>query len=512
MLLETEKENVCINQLIGQKKDEIIVEGDIIVNDIKPDVLSIISTSGIPCIYKKEVMDGKIKLDGSINTYIIYLADSADGNVRSLNTVLDFTSIIDINNSKDKMHACEKLNIKRIETKVLNGRKINIKIILEIETKVYSNEEVSVISKINNLDDIQMLNKENTINSLLGEGETKVYAKDTIKINEEDDFAEIMKVGVKITNEDIKISYNKALTKADIEVKLMYLTEDNKIKNVSIKIPVMGFIDMENISDDNICDVDYTIQNLIIKPNNQDLHSIYVEAEILIECSAYIVKNINLIEDLYSISENLNFNKEEILAMSDKKMIKDICKINEAISIPEIENNTLYNVQIDPTIINSTIKNGKTIVEGELNLEFMYQTTNGLDAKNIEVPFNFEIATNNIGSNCHIFSSVVVKKDDFTVNNGNIDMNVELELKINSFKNNKLNIIKEIETQDIKDKNIYSMIIYFVKPKDTLWKIAKEFKSTVEDIARINGIEDVNKINVGQQLYIPKFVKNRIAV
>lgn len=91
MLLETEKESVCINQLVGQKKDEIVVEGDVIVNDIKPDVLSIISTSGIPCIYKKEVMDGKIKIDGSINTYVIYLADSDTSSVRSLNTVLDFT-------------------------------------------------------------------------------------------------------------------------------------------------------------------------------------------------------------------------------------------------------------------------------------------------------------------------------------------------------------------------------------------------------------------------------------
>ncbi len=91
MLLETEKENVCINQIVGQKKDEIIVEGDVIVNDIKPDVLNIVSTSGIPCVYKKEVMDGKVRLDGSINTYIIYLADSDDSTVRSLNTVLDFT-------------------------------------------------------------------------------------------------------------------------------------------------------------------------------------------------------------------------------------------------------------------------------------------------------------------------------------------------------------------------------------------------------------------------------------
>ena len=45
---------------------------------------------------------------------------------------------------------------------------------------------------------------------------------------------------------------------------------------------------------------------------------------------------------------------------------------------------------------------------------------------------------------------------------------------------------------------------------DTLWKIAKKFRSTVEDIARVNGIEDENKIYVGQQLYIPKYIKKRI--
>ena len=91
MLLETEKENVCINKIVGQKIQEIEAEGDVIVNDVKPDVLSIVSTSGIPCIYKKEIMDGKIRVDGSVNTYIIYLADSDEARNRSLNTTIDFT-------------------------------------------------------------------------------------------------------------------------------------------------------------------------------------------------------------------------------------------------------------------------------------------------------------------------------------------------------------------------------------------------------------------------------------
>ena len=56
------------------------------------------------------------------------------------------------------------------------------------------------------------------------------------------------------------------------------------------------------------------------------------------------------------------------------------------------------------------------------------------------------------------------------------------------------------------DFNYHSVVIYFVQKGDTLWKIAKEFRSTVDKIVKINNIEDENKISIGQKLYIPKAV------
>ena len=512
MLLETEKENVCINQIVGQKKDEIIVEGDVIVNDIKPDVLNIVSTSGIPCVYKKEVMDGKVRLDGSINTYIIYLADSDDSTVRSLNTVLDFTGMIDIKNCESSMTASENISIKRIETKILNGRKINVKVILEVETKVYSNDNVQIVSNINNVEDIQILNNQKIVNSLVGEGSTRVYAKDTISIDNADDLAEIMKVRINIVDKDIKLSYNKVLAKADLETSILYLTEDNRIKNINTKIPIMGFVDIENISDNNNCDIDYKIKNFIIKPNGGDSHSIYIEAEIEIVCFAYETKNINLIEDLYGISSDLNFTQKQITTMVDKQNIKDICEIKEQVAVPDIGNNQLYNVQTTSNIQNVTIRNGKVIYEGEVNLEFLYESNNGVDSRNAQIPFNFEVNSDTINENCDIDTNIDIRRDDFVVNSGNISTTIELEFNINISRNDKINIIDEISMEENRDRNIYSMVIYFVKPGDTIWKIAKKFRSTVEDIIRVNNIEDGNKIYPGEQLYIPKFVKKAIAV
>lgn len=87
-----------------------------------------------------------------------------------------------------------------------------------------------------------------------------------------------------------------------------------------------------------------------------------------------------------------------------------------------------------------------------------------------------------------------------------IEANIDLEMSIDVSKIMEVKVIDDIEVTDGDDENIYSIVVYFVKPGDTLWNIAKKFKSTIQAIALVNGIDDENKINIGQQLFIPKFV------
>ena len=104
MTIETIRDSLCINQIVEQRKDSFIIEGDAIIPDVKPDILGTISTSGTVCIYKKEIQDGKIKIEGTINTYIMYLADSESNNIRSINTNLDFSQTINTEKAKINMN------------------------------------------------------------------------------------------------------------------------------------------------------------------------------------------------------------------------------------------------------------------------------------------------------------------------------------------------------------------------------------------------------------------------
>ena len=506
MAIETTRNNICVNHIIGQKTENFVVEGDSIIPDIKPDIIGQISTSGTVCIYKKELTEGKIRLDGGIDTYVMYLADGDKSSVRSVNVNLDFTQIIEMENVSSGMNLETNAKLKNIECKIINGRKINLKAFLEIDVKVTSTEELDIINEVNS-SGIQMLNENININSFIGGGSVKAYAKDTIVIDSIDNLAEIMKTDFNILNKDVKISYNKVLAKADLNLRIMYLTDDNRINSIESTIPIMGFVDIENVSEDNLCDTKYEIKNVILKPNNVEEHSIYVEVEVEISCGAYKTQDINIIQDLYSPTSNILFTKKQVQILQKIESTQNTCNIREKQIIPEIGSNKIYDVALNVEILKQTLLNDRILFEGELNLNYIFDSgNNSVDTKKTKIPFSFNLDFDGINQISNIETNIEIGMQNFVITeDGSIDVKVDILFNVTLIKNAMINVIDDINESENRDIESHSLVIYYVKNGDTLWNIAKRFRSTVDEIARINGIENVDRLNVGEQLFIPRY-------
>ena len=512
MVVETVNENLCINKLISSKKEIIMVEGDMIVPDSKPDVLNTICTSGVVCVYKKEVLDEKIRIDGNINTYIMYLADNEQDKVRGLSTSLDFAETIPAPNVNQEMECMLDVKIKSMESRVINGRKIGIKATLEVSYNIYSKDEMSIVSDIQNSQDMQMLKEETLVNSLVGSGMTKIYAKDTIPVNNVDNIAEILKVNVDICDKDVKVSYNKILTKAEAQVKVMYLTEDNRIATANTRIPIVGFIDIQDVNENNICDLNYEIKNMILKLNSIEEHSMYAEIEVEISAFAYEERRITFIKDLYSPAENLEYNKKQVTTMMSKKNMSGIMQIREKVEVEGLDNRNILDVEVNPMIENESKFSNKIMYEGSMELKFFLSSLDmQVDVRNVKIPFEYTMDGVEDGENANAMMDIEIMNQDFIIQEGNnVTANIDAKMDLQTYKTAKLDVMNEIQTTGEREEEDYSILMYIVKKDDTLWNIAKEFGSTVDDIARANGIEDENMIQPGQKLFIPKYVKSGI--
>ena len=72
MLVNMQTKNICLNKC--QINDEVSswIEQDIIVPDTKPDAIKIVNVLVTPYVSNYEILQGKIKIIGKLNYFIIY--------------------------------------------------------------------------------------------------------------------------------------------------------------------------------------------------------------------------------------------------------------------------------------------------------------------------------------------------------------------------------------------------------------------------------------------------------
>ncbi len=488
-----EKEIITINKKTASNTKIAQVSGDIIVPDIKPDIVSIVNTNGIAYIYKEEISTGRIRIEGNIDTYVVYLADNGEN--RSIQTTLTLTENIEDNAITENSFAKQKVVLEDIEAKVLNERKISIKGTVKIKSEVYEKTEVEINSNFEELKDIQKLKETLDVKSIVGTNKAKTSIKEDISVDANYEVAEILKTSVEISNLENKISFNKVLAKADANVKIIFLAEDGRIGIASSIIPIMSFIDMDKITDKNICNVDYNIRNMLFKLNSKEMHSVSCQIEFEVVCEAFENKTIEVIQDMYGIKSNIDFAKRDIEVETNNQELTDTINVNENFVVEDILN--ILDVDCCSKIIN-TNKSGNFYnheCELELNIYYEADNRNGLNVKTINIPFMIK---NEIEEGMDF----VFKKKEFTVNNETVNCDIDILYKKNNSSLKKINIIENVTCNELEEENDYKMCMYFVKPGDTIWKIAKNFRVCMNDIISVNNIENPDKINVGDRLYI----------
>lgn len=489
-----DKNNVVINKKIFNTSKSFEVVGDIIVPDIKPDIVNIINTNANSYIYKEDISEGKIRFDGNVDTYIVYLADNGEN--RSIQTTLNFIESIEDNTIVGNVNVKDKISIEAIEAKVLNERKISIKANLKLISEVYEKVEIEIPTNFDVDKDTQIRKETLEIKSIIGVNKVKTSIKEDISVDASIQVAEILKTNIEITNIENKISYNKVLAKADSNIKIIYLAEDGKINVVESKIPIMSFIDIDKVSDNNMCDVEYTIRNMLFKPNNSEMHSINCQIDFEVNCEVYESKTIDVIQDMYGLRNTIEFTKKDIQLELNSLPKEEITNLNERVLVEDILN--IYDVCVYPKVVSKNSSGGICNYECEVSLDIYYEADNrnGINVKNIKLPFmmKFEETDGDIEFN--------VTKKVFTVREENVDLDLQISARQENNNMKKISIIENVEIKEQEDESDYKMFMYFVKQGDTIWKIAKKFRVSMQEIIKLNSLENPDRINIGDVLYI----------
>lgn len=480
-------ETIDVNRKVLSNSKDLEITNEVIVPDVKPDIVNIIDTNGLVYINKQEISNGSFKLEGNTESTIIYL--SGEGDVRSIRANSEFTFKQESIEIKEDCMIKYDTQIIELSSKMLNERKVVVTAKLKIRYEIYEKSSVKFYNDFDNIEGLQKQEEVINLNSVIGYGTAKATIDEKIQVDSLDIISEILKVDINISNVESKMSYNKILAKGEANVCILYLTEDERIGKASGEFPVMNFIEIPNVKEDNICELDYKMQNIVLKFNNSDDHSFLCQAEFEIQAQVFEKRTVNIVKDLYSLKSDLEYTQSNIELELFDTAESEIIKIDEKFEIIDIKNVLDVDIKIDISNVNSPV--AKLKIYSESNQK------GGLIVKEFDVPImaKFESEKN---------YQINIKSKEFSLETNNVVVQAQIEVKQESCSFRKISMIQDVKVKESNNKDDYSVIVYFVKPNDTIWKIAKKFKVSPDTIIKINDLENPDLIYPGDKLYVLK--------
>ncbi|MGI6777160.1 MAG: DUF3794 and LysM peptidoglycan-binding domain-containing protein [Acetivibrionales bacterium] len=519
MSLELVREAIRLNQVIGSETSQTVVDSDIIVPDIKPDIAHILLLDGDVFVNSSEVIQNKVLINATINYRILYVPEDEVNSVKGINTSTDFSYSLDIADSEQGMKCRVKCDLEHLEYEILNGRKINVKAIVKVDGKVVNEVEYQVASDLVGLDNIQVLRGKYCINSYLGSSQEHCDINEILEIPlEKPTIKEILRTDVRISEKDVKLTENKVIAKGELNISTLYTGDDEQetIQFMEHGIPFTHIIDFPGINENSNCRVDYSISNLQFDPEEDgdgELRSIKAQATIVMSAEGYEDRDVEIISDAYSPDRRLDLEQkaidmEEIVEERMHQIaVKDVFEVQE--ENPEIQE--LLNVLCKSALSDYRVYDGKVIIEGVVNNNVLYLPENSEQPVSCgikEIPFEEEIHIPVLGKEMHCDVDLSVEHCNYSLQSARrVEIRAMIKAAVKVSRRIEVPLLDSVEEIELDERSLDerpSVIIYFTQPGDTLWSIAKRYFTTVDDLRRANNLGEGDTAVAGQQVIIPR--------
>ncbi|HEX2945343.1 MAG TPA: SPOCS domain-containing protein [Clostridia bacterium] len=519
MSLDLIREAVRLNQPIGEDTTQAIVENDIIVPDIKPDIARILLLDGDAFVNGVETASDKINISGTVRYKILYISDDPEQPVKSINTSSGFRYTMDIPDARQGMQSRVKCDIEHLEYDILNSRKVNVKAILNLHGRVSSPIEQYITRDFSGIEDVQVLRSTISVNSYIGECSVGCPVRETLELPAgKPTVLEILRNDAKVSGKEYKVSDGKLAVKGELNVSTLYIADDEtrSIQFMEHEVPFTQLVDLPGVDEDSFCNVDIDLGELSFEAEEDadgELRLLKCETQLDIYAESFGKKDIELVEDAYSPSSRMSLEKEQLMLdelVSDNKgqvTLKDTIMLDD--SAPDISE--LFNILGKLSISGSEITEDRIVVEGVVASNILYLANNQdqpVCCADREIPFRHSLDVKGAKAGMGLDVEMDIEHCSYSIiSSKEIEVRYNIALNTRVSRQVAIPVISKAFEQPLDDKRLLqqpSVTIYFAQQDDTLWKVAKKYYTTVDELRKNNGFEDSVQLAAGEQILIPR--------
>ncbi len=516
--IQLKKEKVAINETLMRDNRQVVVEGDIIVPDIKSDMAKILQIDAAAMVEKIDVFDKSISVSGSVSLNILYVPEGDRAPLCSICTSLPFETQIE-NQMVCIGSSCSVCaDAYHVEFSMLNSRKLSVKVVLELDTRCSKENNAEIICDVSSDKPIEKNMRDFVIYNLVDTSQTKLAINETLDFPSGKPSAlSVLRLDAKICDKDVRLVTGKIVVKGNIDLCTLYVSDSGSLEFMEHEIPFTEVLDAPNATENCMCDLDIDIckTDFSLRADiDGDMRLLDVEIMLCADISVSENTNMSAICDCFCAEQKLVCETKTFCFDSLIGRGKSQEALRASITLPEgaPELLSVYNIIAKPYISNIDVEQDKAIVHGMIDCYLLYlsdSSASPVSTQKAQAEFEIPVSINGLCSDMDCCANIEIAHLSYNITmSGEIELRIALIAQASAVCKKEIALVSDIfADMDAPIDIRRGIIIYFVRPGDTVWKIAKKYNVAPTLIAEINNLENPDVLNIGQRLLIPNNIK-----
>ena len=468
---------------------ETYTEGEVILADYLPPILRIVRSEARSFVKSKTVHGEKLTVEGIAEFTVIYLSEN--GELTSCIHGLPFSHTSDISGTGGKEYEVE-ASVSYLNTRALSPQKLYLKATVELKVSYTKKTEFSAVIPDSNEN---IFTRKEELNSfeIICSGHKPLKVTDEVKTPSP--VKSILRYDVFFNETEQKTLTGKLISKADMLLKIVYMTASGEVAIHEQKIAVSQILDMDGITEDTVCNVRYALTdfktNLSAAADSKESSIIY-EITVDVDAVGYAKTKHLLCNDAFS-------EKNELKTTNQTFKECYFCKVSKDRTFRETMEIGLYDKLCDISVIPAILttdydkETENILVSGTFSCRALYTDENGeFSSAEKEIPFMISVTTDQPAESIKVSAEMLINSFAYVENDSSsAELRIDCCYKGILFLDTEKSILTTAEADSLTfTKESDRMILYFAEKDENIWDISKKYKVSPEILMKNNGLTE----------------------
>lgn len=501
----------CVQKTVRKMKT---LDEDMNVPEMKKDINKIICCTHEAVIEGMKASERKESVKGYIGFDVLYL-NSENGGLEHLEGKYPFEENFEFPEDEDLTDVKAKIMIEDFTVKIINSRKVNIRTLFALECAGDEAGEEDIVVDVK--DDNVLVQKENMVFSQI-----KANGEDTFRIKEDIELPKnkpnvqsLIFSDMRLKSRESRLLDDGVYIKGDIGIFIIYEPEgeDQVTQWYETAVPFEGKVDVRGVSEGMFSMIPLKLEETVLsmKPDyDGEERVICAEGIIRLDIRAFSEEETPVVWDMYSTGHHVdiqsNEKKYQQLVMKNNLKARGYHKYK----VSDTEEKPLQICYAYGEAHTEQVKmegDGMT-VDGLVDVTVIYVSVsdeNPMASFQCQVPFSQHISLEEqVGDSEYILNICVDQINASMIGGDEIEVRAFVGIEVLIMRVMAQNFVESVEMKPMTSKELAAfpgMIGYIAQNQETLWDIAKRYKTTVDKIKNVNKMT-VDSVKRGDKILI----------